>query len=41
LQEAVLLKAGAEDKAAQAFLDYIKNNEKAKNVIKAYGYELP
>jgi molybdate transport system substrate-binding protein len=37
-QDAVLLKKGADDKAAQAFLDYLKTPE-AQAVIRSYGYD--
>ncbi len=41
MQEAVILKAGAEDAKAQAFADYLKNSPKARDIIKSYGYALP
>jgi molybdate transport system substrate-binding protein len=36
-QDAVLLKAGADDAVAKAFLDYLKTEE-AKSIIKTFGY---
>jgi molybdate transport system substrate-binding protein len=41
LQDAVLLKKGSDSKGAKAFLDFIKNNPKAREIILSYGYELP
>jgi molybdate transport system substrate-binding protein len=39
LQDAVLLKTGAENPAALALLEYLKSAP-AKAIIKKYGYEL-
>lgn len=39
-QQAVLLKAGAGDPAAQAFMTFLKGPE-ARKIIKTYGYEVP
>lgn len=39
-QQAVLLKAGAGDPAAQAFMAFLKGPE-ARKIIKTYGYEVP
>jgi len=39
-QAAVMLKHGANNPAAQAFMDYIKS-EKAIEIIKKYGYSIP
>lgn len=41
MQDAVILKAGAEDANAQAFVDYLKNSPRAKAIITGYGYTLP
>jgi molybdate transport system substrate-binding protein len=41
LQDAVLLKKGVNSEPAKAFLDYLKNNPKAREIIISYGYELP
>lgn len=38
-QDAVLLKKGADDPAARALFDYLRT-EKARSIIRAYGYEL-
>jgi len=38
-QDAVLLKTGAEDAAAKAYLDFLKSPE-ALEIIKKYGYEI-
>ncbi|MDR2350415.1 MAG: molybdate ABC transporter substrate-binding protein [Deltaproteobacteria bacterium] len=40
LQDAVLLKKGADSKAAKAFLDFLRNDPKALKIILSYGYEL-
>lgn len=39
LQDAVLLKTGAEDEAAKAYLDFLKSPE-ALDVIRKYGYDV-
>jgi molybdate transport system substrate-binding protein len=39
-QQAVLLKAGAADPAAMAFMSFLRSGE-AKAVIRRYGYEVP
>ncbi|MDR3134882.1 MAG: molybdate ABC transporter substrate-binding protein [Deltaproteobacteria bacterium] len=39
LQDAVILKAGADNAAAQAFADYLKG-DKAKEIILSFGYKL-
>jgi molybdate transport system substrate-binding protein len=39
-QQAVLLKAGARDPAARAFLAFLKGPE-ARAIIRRYGYEVP
>lgn len=39
-QQAILLKHGANNKAAKAFLDFLKSPQ-ARNVIETYGYSLP
>lgn len=39
-QDAVLLKTGAENEAAKAFIDFLKGPEAAE-IIKKYGYSLP
>jgi molybdate transport system substrate-binding protein len=36
-QDALLLNAGKNNPAAQALMNYLKS-DKAKNIIKAYGY---
>ncbi|MDR3152865.1 MAG: molybdate ABC transporter substrate-binding protein [Deltaproteobacteria bacterium] len=41
LQDAALLKGGSDSEAAKAFLDYLKTNPKALEIIVSYGYELP
>lgn len=41
VQDAVLLKAGAGNKAAEAFTAYLKNNGAAREIITSYGYTLP
>lgn len=41
LQDAVILKAGADNAAARAFADYLKNSPKAREIILSYGYTLP
>jgi molybdate transport system substrate-binding protein len=38
-QQAVLLKTGADNDAAKAFLSFLKGKE-AKAIIKRYGYEV-
>jgi molybdate transport system substrate-binding protein len=38
-QQAVLLKTGADNEAAKAFLKFLKSGE-AKAIIKRYGYEV-
>jgi molybdate transport system substrate-binding protein len=40
LQDAILLAAGRNNPAAQAFLDYLKS-ERARSLIRSFGYELP
>lgn len=40
LQDAVLLKVGADNEAAKAFLDFLKGTE-ARAVIRSFGYALP
>jgi molybdate transport system substrate-binding protein len=39
-QQAVLLEPGAKDRAARAFLDFLKGSE-ARAIIRRYGYETP
>lgn len=39
-QDAVLLAAGAENAAARAFVDYLAS-DKAKGIIRAFGYDVP
>ncbi|OQW95606.1 MAG: molybdate ABC transporter substrate-binding protein [Beggiatoa sp. IS2] len=39
-QQAILLKHGADNKAAKAFWDFLKSPQ-ARNVIETYGYSLP
>jgi molybdate transport system substrate-binding protein len=39
LQDAVLLKKGEQNAAAQALMSYLRS-DKARAVIKSYGYEL-
>jgi molybdate transport system substrate-binding protein len=39
-QDAVLLNKGKDNKAATAFLDFLKNNKAAKGIILSYGYSL-
>jgi molybdate transport system substrate-binding protein len=39
-QQAVLLKAGAADPAARAFMSFLRSGE-AKAIIRRYGYEVP
>jgi len=39
LQDAVLLRAGEDNPAARAFLDFLKGDE-ARAIIEAYGYEI-
>jgi molybdate transport system substrate-binding protein len=39
-QDAVLLNKGKDNKAATAFLDFLKNNKAAKEIILSYGYSL-
>jgi len=39
-QDAVLLNKGKDNKAAAAFLDFLKNNKAAKDIILSYGYSL-
>lgn len=41
LQDAVILKTGADNAAVQAFADYIKSDPKARDIIISYGYTLP
>lgn len=41
MQDAVILKAGDNNAAIEAFADYIKNSPKAKEIITSYGYALP
>ena len=41
LQDVVILKTAADNAAAQAFADYLKNSPKAKEIITSYGYALP
>jgi len=41
MQDAVILKAAADDEAVQAFADYLKNSPKAKEIILSFGYTLP
>lgn len=41
MQDAVILKAGAEDAKVQAFADYVKNSPRAREIITGYGYTLP
>lgn len=41
MQDAVILKAGDNNAAVEAFADYIKNSPKAKEIIISYGYTLP
>lgn len=39
-QDAVLLNKGKDNRAAAAFLEFIKNNKAAKDIILSYGYSL-
>lgn len=39
-QDAVLLNKGKDNKAASAFLDYLKNSPKARDIILGFGYGL-
>ncbi|MDE2599383.1 MAG: molybdate ABC transporter substrate-binding protein [Rhodocyclaceae bacterium] len=39
-QDAVLLNKGKDNKAAAAFLDFLKTNKAAKDIILSYGYSL-
>lgn len=41
MQDAVILKGSANDEAAQAFADYLKNSPKAREIILAFGYTMP
>ncbi|MDL2226948.1 molybdate ABC transporter substrate-binding protein [Deltaproteobacteria bacterium OttesenSCG-928-M10] len=41
MQDAVILKAAADNAAVEAFADYVKTSPKAREIIISYGYTLP